>query len=237
MIKNFFYFFVIACIVLCIGLFCGYKYSELKLGNVMDKECNNNSDYVEVVDYVNYSIDKTGKKSVCGEEYGEETIIIPMLTTNKNGVADLNNAINFDLKGYILASKRSYEEAFEDEVSYSSSYNYMVIGDYIIIHIITSNVVNCGTGFKYDNYYVYNVKEDKYLTNDELLFLYNISKVDLKNKIKADIESMNDDNKMVFYDEIIDNLENDNYQAYINFSNELVLEFRYAFDDILVYNF
>lgn len=189
-----------------------------------------NSKELLVVDYINYSIDKTGKVGNCDHE-NIEKIKIPMLDSNKKGAIELNNKIQEDLKIYIDATKRSDEETLNSNMGYKANYFYEEHGKYLSLRIDVSSIRYCGTGSSYSYLYTYDKEEDNYLTNDELLSLANLSKEDLIKTVKTDISSKNYSNEEVndYINIATDNINNNTYDAYINSLGQLIIEIEYQF--------
>jgi len=235
--------FLIVCIFVALGagLFGGYKYYELKNNGDNKEESNQDvedsleiEEEIKVIDFINYSIDKSGIKNSCGQELWKETIKLPMLTSNKKGILEINNAIKEDMNYVIEAANRTEEEALKAESFFESSYGYIVIEDFIVMHISTFGGMYCGTRSQNDYYYNYDIKNDIYLTNNELLDLYNVSESDLKKRVKDvfDNSAYADNNE--FHDRIINKLEQDDYQVFIDSSNELNLELKFTASDKFV---
>jgi len=163
-----------------------------------------------------------------------------MLDSNKKGAVELNNKITNDFKIYIDASKRTEEDALNSDVNYAMNYSYDKFENYISIKMTGGSGPYCGSGISYNYYYTYDIENDKALTNDELLGLVNLSKTDLIDNIKMDIEEMNYpiEQEKGHINYATDEVNNNLYNIYINSSGKVIVEIKYeTFSLPLVYTY
>ena len=235
--KDFF-LVVLSILVICLSLIILHD-KFIKKNNDDKNIIDNYTQEIDVIDYVNYSVDKSKIQSGC-VEHGIEVIRIPMLDSNKKGAIELNNQIKTDLKIYIEASKRTEEETLSSDIGYSMNYSYEKYKNYISIKIIGGSGPYCGASMSYSFYYTYDIENDKVLTNDELLTLVKLSKTDVINNVKLDIEEINYsiEQKNEYINYAIDEINNNLYDIYINFKGEVIIEIKYETHSLpLIYTY
>ncbi len=133
-------------------------------------------------------------------------------TTNDTG-----KEIAFDTDDIYSATVRDYE-----------NYEYL---QYISL-VVSNYEYDCFDGVKEHNLiesYVFDVVNNKKISNIDVLDIYNISLAEVKTKIKEKLESeqtIENDVETIKIDETINNFENDNtYGIYINNNGKLVIKY------------
>ena len=230
---------ILSILVICLSF--NILYDKFIKKNNNDKNIiDNNAQEIEVIDYVNYSIDKTGIESDC-VVHGIEIIRIPMIDSDKQGAVELNNKLKNNFKIYIDATKRTKEEALNSDVNYVMNYSYEKYHNYISLKLIGGFGPYCGTSPTSENsYYTYDIKNDIQMSQEDLLNLVNLSKINLIDNVKMDIEKMNYpiEQEKDHIDYAIDYINNNLYQSYINSSGEVIIEIKYeTFSLPLIYTY
>ena len=176
---------------------------------------NNIGKDVVVRDYINYTIDRTGIKNCGGSsEFGKANVRIPMIDSNKKGATELNKLIKNDLELFLDSSYYTNFDIKKGKTALEliASYGYWYVNNsnYLTLKVSSIYKTYCATGSSYNHYYTYDIENDNYLSNDELLKLYNISYEDLKKKIKDNLDIQTD-----YYNSIVNYLERGEYELYI----------------------
>jgi len=224
--KNFFLVFL-SILVICLSLTLLYE-KFIKNNNVNNSINNEVSKEIEIVDYVNYSIDKGGIESDC-VVHGVEIIKIPMIKSDKQGAVELNNKIKNNFKIYIDATNRTEEEALNSDVNYAMNYSYEKYQNYVSLKMIGGFGPYCGTSPTSETYYyTYDVKNDEILSNNDLLNLAKVTKKELLEKVKNDITT---NYPLLDVNSIIQTVESDLnselYNIYITEEGLIKIEIKY----------
>lgn len=243
---------IIGILIFSLSFILGMKYADKNSSEeIINKdESEKVITNIKVVDYINKSfnknnIDKSILKNfiICGvpateQELGTAEVTIPMIESEKIGAKSLNKMIQEKYKENIeVLNPNSYvykqlEPSDDKKNSYIFGYNsvdyvYYNSDKYISI-IIDSGIGSlCASGGGSKESYIYDIENDKYLTNEEVLKKFNITKEQLKNKFIEQDSSLENDSSLI---SSLNEEFNDLYYLYIKDGILIVSESTDRFD-------
>lgn len=132
------------------------------------------SEYSYVVEHAINKNQPRASWSECGNEYLHINVVAPKININTENVKLVNQEI-FDR--YNNMSIDTTKGGYNIEINYT--YKYVPSRNLLFVLITERYEALCATGNIKYNAYIYNTKNDKFLTLEELLELYNITKNDL----------------------------------------------------------
>lgn len=169
--------------------------------NIIQNETTNKETVVEYVSLVTDRINKYNKKAGkenCGDRDMDLylKVRIPQINIDATNAKKLNNEIyekykEYDNDNYTISSNKGGRDI---DISYT--YKYEPEKSIILIIIKNKILAHCATGGMYYDSYVYDTKNDKVLTVDDLLNLYDISeesKQDFIDSAIIDVVGTDDD--------------------------------------------
>lgn len=96
------------------------------------------------------------------------------------------------------------------------SYSYYVNQKYISIIIRASSWRQCASGGSFAFTYIYDINNDKVISNQEILNLYNVTQQDIEEKIRVSMSGYSD------IESLVESAKND-YEVYIDSEENLVI--------------
>lgn len=230
---------LIFALVFALGIKVG-RDGELKcveqiVENENNKEENQVPEEIKVIDYINKSLDKNmidksilQKYTVCGElaterELGTVEVKLPMLDSKKAGAkafnkmlqekyADTIEMLNPDSDVYKQLDPNDSKKIAGVFGHYSINYMYYNSDNYISVLVTHSGGMLCGSGGGNEFSHIYDIQNDKHLTNEDVLKKFNISKEQVKTKFIEKYANL--ENEEHFSLRLNDSFES-NYYLYI----------------------
>lgn len=204
---------VIIALICVIGYMMLDKGSKSDIIDNSSEELKNEDKDLQLVDYINKKFDKNtinkdllAQYSVCGalasdSSLGTNEVILPMIKSEKVGAKQFNEAIQNEYQDQI---KLLTEDGIKDELEKivqenpnvvhklssailggdsTINYEYKNSNEYITVLVTSSGGSPCASGGVSTNSFTYDIKNDKYLNNDEVLERFNITKQMIKQAI------------------------------------------------------
>ena len=245
---------VIILVIAVLGLTGFIVYDKVLKKEKTDPSVENNrgdnESTVTVSDYFYGSYDRKSfnVESKCivdsesGPVYGKDSVRIPKIDSEKPGAKEINNLIVEQFGKYTKLDESLDWGRMEGNVSTSITidYDYKISNGYLSILVSYSAGASCMTGSYYNSSFVYDINNDKYLKNADLLNVYNVSKTDLIEKTIEDIEKMIIEPESIkndYIDAIKEQVNDDDYYAYIDDKGQLVVQVLWSPWDSLTYTF
>lgn len=202
----------------CIGakdVSSGQSNNTQQVGNVNQDSTNKESEVLleDVKTKYNYVVETAINKSQpraawseCGNEYLHIDVVAPKINIDTDNVSRINKQI---IDKYSNLSIDTSKGGYNIDVSYT--YKHLPSEEMLFVLITERYQSVCATGNVSYETYIYNIDTDRFLTLNEVLELYNITKNDLKEMAYENIDSDMDVDSLVDYktrvDEIISNGE------------------------------